>query len=212
MARILVDVAMLISMIVLFDRKFTGGVPHEVLSIVLLVIFILHMKNNWTFFKNMRKGNYTPKRKIMTFVNVGLLVSFVVTMISGLIISKFLLQGIIPPDIAKTPIFKLAHKSVPFLMIMFIGLHLGLHWEGLWSRFKKFAHLPTGKAASLAYTGASMAIAVAGAYAFNAYRFADRLSLTKVKGIETDIVPFFLWHLSIAGLFAVLGYWIVKKA
>lgn len=204
---------MLLALVVLMDYSLIQNKPHEVMGIVILLLFFLHVKWNWSWFKNLSKGKYTPQRRLVLVIDTVLLIAFLGAMITGFLSSHFVLRHIIPMEFLKNLTIHRLHNMFPYLMIVFLGLHLGLHWSNWWNRFKRFAHLPNGKLASMVYMGISMLIAVAGGYAYSAYRVTDYLMMVNVTNlaIRNNILIFGFWHLMLIGLFVVIGYVINSK-
>ena len=68
------------------------------------------------------------------------------------------------------------HRALPYLFLILAGLHLGLHWRGLWQRFTRFCQWNT---ASPVYRALSWGFAVGivgiGLYGSFANRLGDRI-------------------------------------
>lgn len=84
---------------------------HEIIGIGLLFLIILHLKFNKNYFKAITKGKYNLKRTIDLIINIGLLISLLLTIISGILTSQ-------------RPGLKKVHKSSSIFSLIFLGLHL----------------------------------------------------------------------------------------
>ena len=93
---------------------------HEIIGVGLVFLIILHMKFNKNYFKAILKGKYTLKRTIDLIINIGLLISLSITIISGICSSRKALKSM---TIAGHKISHI-HKSSSILSIIFLGLHL----------------------------------------------------------------------------------------
>ena len=93
---------------------------HEIIGIVLLFLIILHIKFNKNYFKAITKGKYNLKRTIDLIINIGLLISLGITIISGIFSSQKSLKGL---KIGNHKISKI-HKSSSIISLIFLGLHL----------------------------------------------------------------------------------------
>lgn len=116
--KIAVDVLMVIAIILEF-----ASLPiliHEIIGIGLVFLIILHINFNKKYFKAIPKGKYNLKRTIDLIINIGLLVSLAITIISGIFSSQKSLKGI------KIGNYKMSHihKSSSILSLIFLGLHL----------------------------------------------------------------------------------------
>lgn len=91
---------------------------HEIVGIGLLFLIILHIKFNKNYFKAITKGKYNLKRTIDLIVNIGLLISLSITIISGILSSQK--SGL------KIGNHKISHvhKSSSIISLIFLGLHL----------------------------------------------------------------------------------------
>lgn len=73
------------------------------------------------------------------------------------------------------------HRALPYLFLILAGLHLGLHWRGLWQRFTRFCQWNT---ASPVYRALSWGFAVGivgiGLYGSFANRLGDRILMKHI--------------------------------
>ncbi|WP_407394174.1 hypothetical protein [Methanobrevibacter sp.] len=91
---------------------------HEIVGIALIFLIIAHIQLNKNYFKAIPKGKYTLKRTIDLIINIGLMISLSVTIISG--IFSIRKSGL---KIGKHKISHI-HKSSSVLSLIFLGLHL----------------------------------------------------------------------------------------
>ena len=80
--KITVDVLMVIAIILEFLSL--PILIHEIIGIGLIFLIALHLKFNKRYFKAITKGKYNLKRTIELIVNIGLMISLVITIISGI--------------------------------------------------------------------------------------------------------------------------------
>ena len=93
---------------------------HEIIGIALLFLILAHLNYNKKYFKAITKGKYTLKRTIDLIVNIGLLISLFVTIISGIFLSQKSLKHIKIGNLEMSHI----HKSSSIISLIFLGLHL----------------------------------------------------------------------------------------
>jgi hypothetical protein len=91
---------------------------HEIVGIGLIFLIILHVKFNKNYFKAINKGKYNLKRTVDLIINIGLLISLAITIISGILSSQK--SGL------KIRNHKISHihKSSSIFSLIFLGLHL----------------------------------------------------------------------------------------
>ena len=58
--------------------------------IILLFLIVAHLNFNQNYFKAITRGKYTLKRTINLIINIGLIISLFVTIISGIFISQII--------------------------------------------------------------------------------------------------------------------------
>lgn len=93
---------------------------HEIIGIGLLFLVALHLKFNKRYFKAITKGRYDLKRAIDLIINIVLMISLLVTIVSGIITSQKSLKSL---KIGKYKISHI-HKGASIVSLIFLGLHL----------------------------------------------------------------------------------------
>ncbi|WP_298518236.1 DUF4405 domain-containing protein [uncultured Methanobrevibacter sp.] len=118
MKKITVDILMGLAIILEFVSL--PILIHEIIGIGLIFLIILHIKFNKNYFKAIPKGKYNLKRTIDLIINMGLLISLSITIISGILSSMKSFKGL------KIGNHKMSHihKSSSILSLIFLGLHL----------------------------------------------------------------------------------------
>lgn len=106
---------------------------HEIIGIGLVFLIILHINFNKNYFKAIPKGKYTLKRTIDLIINIGLLISLSITIISGICSSQKSLRNL---TIGKYKISHI-HKSSSIISLIFLGLHLLTTRKKLLRKIKK---------------------------------------------------------------------------
>ena len=106
---------------------------HEIIGIGLLFLIAWHLKLNKRYFKAITKGKYNLRRTIDLIINIGLLISLVITIISGIFSSQESLKSI------KIGNFKISHihKYSSVLSLVFLALHLLTTHKKLLREIKK---------------------------------------------------------------------------
>lgn len=118
MKKITVDVLMIIAIILEFLSL--PILIHEIVGIGLLFLIILHIQFNKNYFKAIPKGKYNLKRTIDLIINIGLMISLITTIISGIFCSRKSLKSL---KIGKHKMPHI-HKSFSIFSLIFLVLHL----------------------------------------------------------------------------------------
>lgn len=88
--RMIVNVGMTIVLLGLMSYSLIGETTHEILGTIMTVLFIVHHILNRKWFGALNKGRYSAFRICQTILVFLMLVSLVMSAVSGIIISKHL--------------------------------------------------------------------------------------------------------------------------
>ena len=128
--KIIVDVLMFILMLLEFSRGYMKPLFHEIFGIALLILVNIHLILNRSYFKTLFKGKYNLKKPIIVIINAGFMITFVLSMIFGLLSSQDLLKFI---NIGNLKIIEL-HKILAYISLIFMGLHLGINFNAMFGK------------------------------------------------------------------------------
>ena len=169
--RIPLDIVLVLLFTTVFSKNVISLMYHEVVGLVLFALIILHLFLNSAWIKGVCMKLFDKKLPKKTRITIGvdilLLISFLLIIISGVLISKKIFSfGLKAPWIV-------IHFFCTALMIVLIGIHIGLHWGYLKQKLPK---LP--KAVALVPT---VVICVFGVYSMFTSSFGTWLSRPFVK-------------------------------
>ncbi len=137
--KLILDIIMTLIFISLMKITFTGALFHEILGIVIFLLFILHKKFNIKWIKNIPKRFFKKDTSLMTKIEVTLnlliFINVIGILISGLLISKELL-GFLDFPINK-PLVSSIHHSLSYITLILIGIHLGFHLKIIFHKINK---------------------------------------------------------------------------
>ena len=130
-AKMVVDILMLILMLLEYSKIYTGQLLHEIFGIALLGLFIIHNVLNINFYKALFKGKYNTQRLIITITDLVFLLCMLFTIILGIPISdkvfKFLgLNG--------NMTMRKLHTIFGYWGLVILSIHLGLHFKMIFSK------------------------------------------------------------------------------
>ena len=199
--RMPLDIAMTIATLVLmggnglfysaFDGAVDSGLVHEVLGVVLFVLWAVHVVLNRAWVKAVLKGKYNALRIVRTIINAGVIVCVLFLMVSGVMLSTHVFAWL---GIESGASFaRNAHMLASHWYLVFVSLHIGLHLS-LFIR---------GRVA----TGITFALAAYGIYAFAARGLWKYLTLQQpffFLDLERGYLLFALDYIAIMALFASL--------
>ena len=163
-----IDIALTVTLLLLMAFQVTEQLAHEWLGITMFVLTIVHQALNRRFYAAVFRGKYNPLRIFQLLVNVLLLLSFVCTALSGMMMSRFatpFLNGILPSSVVRQGHLALSHWSFALM-----GVHLGLHFGIITAKLKN-------RAAKLVVCLVMTGISVCGFYLFFKANYFDYMLL-----------------------------------
>ncbi|WP_412093637.1 DUF4405 domain-containing protein [Peribacillus simplex] len=86
--RLVIDLSMTVLMLVAMAYQITGNAIHELVGVLLCLLFITHNILNRRWYKTIFKGKHNVRRILSLVVNLLFLVSMAVVMISSVPISR----------------------------------------------------------------------------------------------------------------------------
>lgn len=131
--KLIVDILMFILMLLEFSRLFTGAFLHELIGIALLILVIVHLILNKNYILNIFKAKYNVRSIIMLITNILLIISFLLTIVLGILSSRELLTFL---NIHNLTIIKL-HKILGNVSLIVIGIHLGINFNAMFGKITK---------------------------------------------------------------------------
>ena len=215
MKRMIVDGLLFVLLVLLMGFHVLPKPLHEALGVLVAVPAALHLVWNGAWFSSLRRGTWNVRRAASVFVNVALIVSLAVALVSGLAIANRLFPGVFGLAWQKSIVAHQAHVASSYWLLIFSGLHLGLHWTALWTRFVRWRGWDVSsrryRLGSRLAVFAVFGLGVAGSFL---HRIGDRLMMKHVFGTAATKLPsaaFLLVLVGIFGLYAILGYGMARK-
>lgn len=207
-AKIIVDSAMTAALLLLMTYERIGQAAHEWVGIMMLVLFILHHILNRRWSKKLLKGKYTALRITQTALVALVLLSMLGSAVSGVILSRHALAFL--PISGGSAFARSLHMLSAYWGLVFMSLHLGLHWSAMMSMVGRLVTKPSA-ARRWALRAAAALIAGYGVYAFikrdigcymllrNQFVFFD---------FEEPLILFLPDYISVMGLFVCIGHYL----
>ena len=183
-------------------------VLHEVLGILWWLLVLIHIGQNRQWFASLKRGRWTMLRIIGTVVDMLLLVVLLVVVGAGSGISNHLFKDIMPLDIQRSILIHQLHVSLPYALLILMGLHWGLHFKGWRERW----HLPWPAFLPLKVVLAVL-VAAGGIYGSFLDRVGDRLLMKHIFATPATGEPAVVYVgllLAIMGLYIIIGALLAK--
>lgn len=130
--KLLIDIIMMIGFIFLFDINITGIFLHEILGLIILVIFILHNGFNIKWITSVSKMVVHDPKRIrrksfsMYTINLILVILNLIVIVTGVFISQYLFDNF--ANNINLPVSQL-HYRASYMLLTLIIIHLLLHFK-----------------------------------------------------------------------------------
>ncbi len=203
-----IDTIMVFILSLLMGYSLVGEMAHEVLGILMFLLFLFHHILNAAWLKNLLHGHYTAVRICQIVVNILLLIIMVVIPTSGILMSRHLFTFL--PAYRGMELVRTVHLAGSYWGFVLMSFHLGLHWNKIMGIIKRKVW-QKGNSWILTFLVRTAAVLVAlyGCYAFGKQHMGSYLffknqfvffDFSQPRGI------FFLQQLAMMELFALFGY------
>lgn len=174
--KISLDVVMAGILVLLYNSHAISMAFHEIAGLFLFGLFVIHclLNRKWVtsitakFFSK----SIAPRVRFGYIIDLMLLVSFILIIISGISTSQVLFPSIAQ---AKDSPWRSVHHFFAALSIILVGIHLGLHWNFVTGMFKKAIRIPQKLAKPLGI-GLLLVVLVFGTYSIVTSSFTGWLA------------------------------------
>ena len=161
--KIIFDVVMILLFALLYDTSASGVAFHEIGGLVIFGFFLTHVLYNKKWVAQVTKRLFgkglNARSRILYLLNVLLLVSFLLTGLSGIRISHVVFTGLEKAG----DVWLRLHIASALAALLLVAVHLGLHWKFILGVLKKYGNIPAKWKTALGSVLVVLVI-VAGAY------------------------------------------------
>lgn len=207
MIKIAVDLCMTVSLIFLMTYELIGQAAHEWLGVAMFMLFILHHILNRKWIQNIFKGHYAAFRILQTVFVIGVLLTMVGSMISGIILSQTVFSFLQIHE--GSFLARNVHMVCAYGGYILMSVHLGFHWGMMIGIVKKHfqkQHKKTVWELRLA----ALLVAGYGAFAFIKRDIGNYMFLKHhfvFFDFEEPLILFLLDYIAVMALFVFVGHY-----
>lgn len=154
-ARLVLDLVMSAAFMAAFNPGVTGISLHEWLSLALIVPVFVHMVINWDWVTRIARkvvGKLRALTRVGFAVDVALFIATVAVMLSGLMVSRFIMPAL-HLSVAASGQWEVLHALSARAVIAVLLVHVGLHWRWFMRAFSMLDE-PSRRPRSVAYRAA----------------------------------------------------------
>lgn len=110
---------------------------HEILGVALTVAVLAHLSINRRRLAMLTK-KISPRKIFSLTIDFALTICAAITLISGVCMSNHLFAEIVSFELRRNMTLHQLHVALPYVLMILIGVHVGLHWQELQPRLLKF--------------------------------------------------------------------------
>ena len=204
--KIILDCLMLLLLPVLMAYSLVGERAHEWLGALMFLLFIGHHLLNRPWYRGLMRGRWTAARVCQTAVNLCLLLCMLGLMVSGVVLSQYVLDFL--PIKGGRSFARTLHMLASYWGFCLMSLHLGMHGNMILGIMRKALKKRNSSQKAIWPRLAAALVAGCGVYAFFHRQIGTYLFLKShfvFFDFEGPMILFFLDYLAVMGLFAAIG-------
>ena len=203
------DLALITVFLLLMGYSLIGEEVHEWLGVVMLFLLIFHHAANMLWYRNLKRGRYTPYRCAQTALTGLLLFAALGAILSGLALSQYVLDFL--PLRGSGELARSVHLACACWAFLLMSLHLGLHWGAVMGMARRIAGLRVpSKRRTAVLRLLAAAVSCYGFYAFFHSGLPDYLLLRSHFVLfppDLTVTRFLVDYAAIMGLFLAIAHY-----
>ena len=130
----IIDIFMTLIITPLMAYQVTGEAAHEWLGVSMVLIVIIHQVLNIKWYASLFKGNYNSYRILSIIIDVLLIISFALTVISGVSMSNHAVPFLY--NLINVNTARVMHLAFSYWSFILMGLHIGMHVNVMTAKIK----------------------------------------------------------------------------
>ena len=187
--------------------QFLPKILHEIFGVAFTALLIVHVVITRRRFAALTK-KITPRKILAVTINFAMTLCAAVIFASGVCMSNYLFADAVSFELRRNMTIHQLHVALPYLLMILIGVHIGLHGREIWQRyFKRFG-------AEKFFTAAGIILSTFGAAGMFMNRVGDRILMKHIFGTPATELHGSIFALMIVGgiiFFALMTFTIDKK-
>lgn len=208
--RLVNDLVMTFLMLIAMAYYITGNMVHEVVGVVVLLLFIIHNFLNRRWYKAILKGTHNIRRILQIGINLLFLVTMVLMMISAVLISSDLFPFI---PINNDMMLRQIHVQTAYWGFIIMAVHIGLSWGMIINSVRRMIGInATSPIRTIALRILAVLIVAYGVHSSFEGEMGSKLFIYNPFGWFTDdfTIKFLIDHLSIMGIYVCGTHYALK--
>ncbi|MFY0762512.1 DUF4405 domain-containing protein [Metabacillus dongyingensis] len=208
--RLVNDLVMTVLMLIAMAYYITGNMIHEVVGVVVVILFIVHNFLNRRWYKAILKGTHSVRRILQIGINLLFLVTMVLMMISAVLISSDLFPFI---PINNDMTLRQVHVQTAYWGFIIMAVHIGLSWGMIINSVRRMTGITdTSRIRTFALRILAVLIVAYGVHSSFEGEMGSKLFIYNPFGWFNDdsTIRFLIDHLSIMGIYICGTHYALK--
>ena len=182
---------------------------HEILGVAMAAAILIHLFINRRRFLSLAK-KMTPRKIFSAITNILLTICAGIIFITGVCMSNYLFADAVSFELRRNMTIHQLHVATPYLLLILIGIHIGLHWRELWQRFLNLIGAEEFYRRKINFfRAAAVILAAMGVAELYLNRVGDRILMKHIFATPATDLPVAIFILLIiggVGLFALITF------
>jgi hypothetical protein len=209
--KLVIDLIMTVSMLVAMAYPITGNMVHELVGVVLFVLFMVHNFLNRRWYKTIFSGKYKVQQILSIAVNLLFLLTIAVALISAVPISRDILPFI---PMNNEMIVRQIHVLSAYWGFILMAVHIGISWGRIINAARKMTGIiTTSRVRTIAFRFLAVLIVVYGVQISFERDMGSRLLIYNpfgYWGFDENALRFVIDYLSIMGIYICGTHYTLK--
>lgn len=214
MRNILLDAILFLLFVAEMSFYHLPKILHEILGVAMAAAIILHVAINRRRFASLF-NKITPRKFFNAATDFALTICAAVILIPGVFMSNYLFAELVSFELRRNMTLHQLHVAAPYLLLILIGVHIGLHWRELRQRvFNLFGLEEIYQRRQIFFRAAAVIFSLFGVAGLYLNRVGDRILMKHIFATPaTDLPAAVFALLTIGGVifFATITFLIDEK-
>lgn len=187
---------------------------HEILGVAFAAAIILHVTiNRRRFISSLKK--MTPRNIFSATINFALIICVAIILVNGVFMSNYLFADAVSFELRRDMTIHQLHVAAPYVFLILIGAHIGLHWRELRQKLlKTFEAEEFYRQHEKLFIAAAVVLSGIGVAGLFLNRVGDRILMKHIFATPATELPAAIFALLIIGgvaFFALITYSLDEK-
>ena len=209
MKNFLLDAILFALFVVELSFHYLPKILHEILGAAMAAAIFIHLFINRRRFLSLAK-KMTPRKIFSVTINFALTICAGIIFITGVCMSNYLFADFVSFELRRNMTIHQLHVVTPYILLILIGIHIGLHWRELWQRFLNLIGAEGFYRRKIdLFRAAAVILAAIGVAEIYLNRVVDRILMKHIFATPATDLPVAIFILLIiggVGLFALITF------